>query len=306
MAWLPSWHSFLKVVESGSMAAAARQLDCTRAQVSKQIGDLERSLGQRLFERATRRLSLTPAGEVFLQHARRALEAVDSAELALRHLGETPQGVLRISATLAFGRRYITPLLPSMVEKYPGLECELVLTDQLVDLVADRIDLALRLTKAPPEDAVARPLLQLERHLCAAPAYLAAHGTPQTPQDLPLHRCFSYLFTDDGHWRLTDREGAEIRVPIHSPLRYNNLECLEDAILAGQGIGILPDFLCAPALADGRLIRVLPDHEPQVRFGRHLYACYTPSRIRLPKVKVFLAELEAALTPVPPWRQGWK
>ncbi len=303
MTWLPSWHSFLKVVESGSMAAAARRLDCTRAQVSKQIGDLEKSLGQRLFERSTRKLSLTPAGEVFHQHAQRALEAVESAEFAVRHLGDTPRGTLRISATLTFGRLYIAPLLPRLVEKYPGLECELVLTDQLVDLVADRIDLAFRLTQAPPEDVVARPLIALERCICASPAYLAAHGTPQSLQDLPLHHCFSYLLTDDGQWRLADREGNETMVPVRSPIQHNNLDCLQEAILAGQGIGILPDFLCAPAIADGRLVRVLPDYEPLVRFGRHLYACYTPSRVRLPKVKVFLAELEATLKPVPPWHQ---
>lgn len=303
MTWLPSWHSFLKVVESGSMAAAARHLDCTRAQVSKQIGDLEKALGQRLFERSSRKLSLTPAGEVFQQHARRALEAVESAQFAVSHLGDAPRGILRISATLVFGRLYIAPLLSRLVDKYPGLECELVLTDQVVDLAADRIDLALRLTKAPPEDAVARPLLQLERVICAAPAYLHAHGSPQTPQELPLHRCFSYLLTDDGHWHLADQEGAETVVPIHSPVQFNNLDCLQEAVLAGQGLGILPTYLCAPALADGRLSPVLPGYAPQVRFGRHLYACYTPSRVRLPKVKVFLAELEAVLTPVPPWQQ---
>jgi len=303
MTWLPSWHSFLKVVEDGSMAAAARRLDCTRAQISKQIGDLEKSLGQRLFERSTRKLSLTPAGEVFLQHARRALEAVESAELALRDLGDIPRGVLRISAPLTFGRLHIAPLLPRIVEKYPGLECELVLTDQLVDLVADRIDLALRLTKAPPDDTVARPLLQLVRYLCATPAYLAAHGTPQSPQELLQHRCFSFLLADDSHWRLADRDGNETVVPVHSPIQHNNVDCLHDALLAGQGIGILPDFICAPDLAEGRLVRVLPEYEPQVRFGRHFYACYTPSRVRLPKVKVFLAELEAALKPIPPWQQ---
>ena len=173
-----------------------------------------------------------------------------------------------------------------MVEKYPGLECELVLTDQLVDLVADRIDLALRLTKAPPEDAVARPLLQLERHLCAAPAYLAAHGTPQTPPgpapapllQLPVHRRRPLA---------PDRPVKEPRsgYPSTAPCATTIWNAWKTPSSPGQGIGILPDFLCAPALADGRLIRVLPDHEPQVRFGRHLYACYTPSRIRLPKVK---------------------
>ena len=163
MAWLGSWESFVKVVEAGSMAAAARRLDCTRAQVSKQIGELERAFGVRLFERSTRKLSLTPSGEVFHQHALRALEAIQSTEVAVRNMGDAPHGVLRISASITFGRMYIAPLLPQIVARYPELSCELVLTDQLVDLVDDNIDLALRLTKAPPEDAVARKLVHMKR-----------------------------------------------------------------------------------------------------------------------------------------------
>lgn len=165
MTWLSSWDSFVKVVEAGSMAAAARRLDCTRAQISKQIAELERAFGVRLFERSTRKLSLTPSGEVFHQHARRALEAIQSTEVAVKNMGDAPRGVLRISASITFGRMYIAPLLPKIVEKYPDLSCELVLTDELVDLVEDNIDLALRLTKTPPEDTVAKKLAHEARHL---------------------------------------------------------------------------------------------------------------------------------------------
>ena len=126
VAWLGSWDSFVKVVESGSMAAAARRLDCTRAQVSKQIAELERAFGVRLFERSTRKLNLTPSGEVFHQHALRALEAIHSTEVAVRNLGDAPRGVLRVSASITFGRMYIAPLLPQVVAKYPELSCELV------------------------------------------------------------------------------------------------------------------------------------------------------------------------------------
>ena len=116
MAWLNSWDSFVKVVECGSMAAAARRLDCTRAQISKQVGELERAFGVRLFERSTRRLSLTPSGEIFYQHARRALEAVESTEVAVKNLGDVPRGLLRVSASITFGRLYVAPLLPLLVE----------------------------------------------------------------------------------------------------------------------------------------------------------------------------------------------
>ncbi|HOQ89334.1 MAG TPA: alpha-L-rhamnosidase C-terminal domain-containing protein [Candidatus Hydrogenedentes bacterium] len=135
--WLPSWHAFIKTVELGSMAACARALDCTRAQVSRQMAELEAQLGARLLERSTRRLRPTPAGEVFLQHARQALDSVAATHIALGQQGGRPQGVLRISATITFGRIYVAPLLPPLLAAHPLLVCELILTDQLVDLVQD-------------------------------------------------------------------------------------------------------------------------------------------------------------------------
>jgi len=301
MPWLNSWETFVKVVESGSMAAAARRLDCTRAQVSKQIGELERRLGVRLFERSTRKIDLTPSGEVFYQHALRTLETIDAAEVAVRNLGEVPRGMLRISATVAFGRMYVAPLIPRVLARYPELECELILGDQAVDLVDDRIDLALRMTRDPPQDAVARQLIAVQRVICGSPAYLEAHGEPRTPLELMDHQCFSYLLTDDGVWRLADRDGGETDVRVRSRFQFNDIACLHDAVRGGHGLAILPTYLCGADLANGTLTRVLGDFDPVVSFGRHLYACYTPSRVRAPKVAVFLAELEQMLNPAPPW-----
>ena len=302
MSWLGSWESFVKVVEAGSMAAAARRLDCTRAQISKQVGELEREFGVRLFERSTRRLSLTPSGEIFLQHAQRALEAIHGAEVALRNQGDAPRGVLRISASITFGRMYIAPLLPQIVARYPELSCELVLTDQLVDLVDDNIDLALRLTKAPPEDAVARKLVHMKRVICGTPAYFATHGEPKAPHDLALHQCFSYMLADENRvWRLVDRNGEEISIPVSSKFHFNNIDCILNAVLAGHGLAMLPTYLCGPELARGTLRSIFDDLEPVSSMGRYLYACYTPSRVRVPKVRAFLAELENLFDPVPPW-----
>ncbi len=304
MAWLNSWDSFIKVVEAGSMAAAARRLDCTRAQISKQIADLERAFGVRLFERSTRKLSLTPSGEIFHQHALRALEAIHSTEVAVRNLGDAPHGVLRISASITFGRLYIAPLLPKIVAKYPELNCELVLTDHLVDLVEDNIDLALRLTKAPPEDAVARKLVHMKRLICGTPAYFAAHGEPRTPHELSQHQCFSFLqATDRGLWRLVDTDGEELSIPVDSKFHFNNVDCIMDAVLAGHGLGMLPTYLCGPELARGTLRSIFNDLEPVSSLGRYLYACYTPNRVRVPKVRVFLDELENLFNPAPPWER---
>ncbi len=134
MSWLAEWDCFVKVVAEGSMAAAARRLDCSRAQVSKQIGELERRFGVRLFERSTRRLVLTPAGEVFHGHALQALQSVEGAEMAVRNVGTEVGGLLRISATVIFGRECIAPLIPRVLAQYPDLRCELLLSDARVDL----------------------------------------------------------------------------------------------------------------------------------------------------------------------------
>jgi len=302
MHWLRSWESFVRIVETGSMAAAARRLDCTRAQISKQVADLEREFGVRLFERSTRKLTLTPSGEVFHQHALRALDAISSTEIAVRNLGDTPCGLLRVSASITFGRMYIAPLLPRITAQYPELECELILTDQLVDLVDDNIDLALRHTKAPPEDAVAKRLVTLNRVICATPDYLATHGTPEHPGELARHPCFGYLQSEmSSTLELIGRNGEQVSVPISSRFRFNNLDCVLDAVLAGYGLAILPTYLAGPEIQNGRLHTILDDYEPLTGFGRQLHACYTPSRVRLPKVRVFLEELERQFTPLPAW-----
>ena len=301
MSWLASWDTFVKVVESGSMAAAARRLDCTRAQVSKQIGELERRFGVRLFDRSTRKLFLTPSGEVFYQHALRALESVELTEVAVRNLGDVPSGLLRISASVVFGRIWLAPLLPRLTARYPELECELILTNTLVDLAEDRIDLALRFCRTPPEDVVAKRIFTMETVICAAPTYLARHGTPRQPRELVDHQCFSFLLSDNRIWHLLDRAGTEIAIPVRGRIQFNEPASILDATLAGHGLAILPTYLCCNELADGRLVRVLTDYTPRIDFGRHLYACYMPSRARLPKVKVLLDELEALLKPLPPW-----
>ncbi|MBD5801449.1 HTH-type transcriptional regulator DmlR [Azoarcus sp. Aa7] len=301
MSWLASWDTFVKVVESGSMAAAARRLDCTRAQVSKQIGELERRFGVRLFDRSTRKLFLTPSGEVFYQHALRALESVELTEVAVRNLGDVPSGLLRVSASVVFGRIWVAPLLPRLTARYPELECELILTNTLVDLAEDRIDLALRFCKTPPEDVVAKRIFTMETVICAAPGYLARYGIPKQPRELVDHQCFSFLLSDNRIWHLLDRAGTEVAIPVRGRIQFNEPASILDATLAGHGLAILPTYLCCQELADGRLVRVLTDYTPRIDFGRHLYACYMPSRARLPKVKVLLDELEAMLKPVPPW-----
>jgi DNA-binding transcriptional LysR family regulator len=137
--------------------------------------------------------------------------------------------------------------------------------------------------------------------ICASPAYIEAHGEPRTPRELESHQCFSYLLTDDNVWRLADRQGKETDIRVHNRFQFNDIVCLHDAVRNGHGLAILPLYVCGADLASGALKLVLDDFEPAVSFGRYIYACYTPSRARAPKVAVFLAELERMLSPVPPW-----
>jgi DNA-binding transcriptional LysR family regulator len=305
MTWLGTWEAFVKTVEAGSMAEAARRLDCSRAQVSKQLAELEKAFGVRLLERSTRRLGLTPSGEVFYEHALRVLDGVREAELALQNTVETPRGILRISASVSFGRLHVAPLLPRIAEEYPQLHCELVLDDQPIDLVEEKFDLALRLTDAPPENLVARKLTVIERVICASPAYLAGHGQPRTPRDLMQHHCFAYQHgRTESDWRLADPAGDVLTVPVRGKFQINNVDSIHQAVLQGHGIAILPTYLCGEELARGELVRILTDYEPMPSFGRHLYACYPASRVQLPKLQVFLEALEKYFGPVPPWERG--
>lgn len=293
MQWLSSWDSFVKTVEVGSMSAAANRLNCTRAQISKQIADLERSFGTQLFERTHRKLQLTPAGEVFYQQARQALAAVQNTEFAMQNLGTTePQGILRISATMTLGRRLIVPLLPKITERYPRLQCELLLTDQVLDFAEHNLDITIRLTRYPPDDVIVRKLGTLKRVICATPAYFQRYGIPQTPQDLSQHRCFSYLLLDNYIWHLTDAHGNEFHIPISNRIQVNELTSLFESTLAGEGISILPSYLCGDALKAGQLQAVLSAYTPHLNFGQHVYACYPPSRARVPKVQIVLQALE--------------
>lgn len=305
MGWLVTWEAFVKTVELGSMAAAARRLDCSRAQVSKQLAELEAAFGVRLVERTTRKLHVTPAGEVFYQQALRVLAQLKETELAVQHVVDTPTGILRITASIAFGRLHIAPLLPRFAVDYPQVQCELVLTDRALDLVDEKFDLALRLTDAPPDNAVARKLAVIERRICASPAYLARRGVPRSPDDLAHHDCFAYLGArTESDWTLRSPSGALATVPVRGKFQISHLDGILDAVLGGHGLAILPTYVCGPHLARGELVAVLADHEPVTSFGRHVYATYPVSRVHLPKLRVFLDALERAFTPAAPWERA--
>ena len=276
---------FAAVVATGSFSAAARSLNITKSAVSKRITQLEQRLGVRLLHRTTRKLSLTEAGERYYEHAAQALTAAGQAEDAVTELQGEPQGKLRISTPMSFGRLHIAPLIPKLMKRYPKLEIDLIMDDRNVDLVAAGFDVAIRSGTLSDSTLVARKLAPLRYALCASPDYITEHGLPETPTDLSRHNCLLFSYAGDANeW--TFHIGSECEsVLVSGNYKVNNSEALIEALRQGIGIGRLPTFVSGPDVASGRLVQVLKNYQmPHNTF----YAVF-PERQYLPaKVRAFL------------------
>ncbi|HJV40212.1 LysR family transcriptional regulator [Caulobacter sp.] len=250
---------FAKVVELRSFAAAAAELAMSKATVSKAVTRLESRLGARLFNRTSRRLALTDAGQSLVERATRVLAEAQAAEEEASSQSSAPRGVVRMAAPMSLGITTLGPVLPAFLEAYPEVSVDLHLSDATIDLVGAGFDLALRVAALPDSSLVARRLRAVKRHLVASPEYWNAHGRPHHPADLAQHRGLTY-----GHqaapetWRF-QRGGEEAAVQPRSVIRANNGDVLLPALLAGAGVAMLPDFIVAESLASGGLEEVLTD-----------------------------------------------
>ena len=287
--------AFVKVAERLSVSPAAIELDVGKGVISKRIAQLESVVKATLFSRTTRKVALTPAGDAYLEFARRALHEVASAEERLRDLRIELTGQIRLTAAVSWGQAVLAKCLPEFLRLHPSIEIELLLTDRMMDLARERIDIALRWTSTPAPGLSAAPVAEIEWVVVAAPAYLAGAGIPLEPQDLAGHACMSYWreSADDG-WVLragARREQVRVRGRYHA----NNPETVAEAALAGLGIALLPGYLCSAALGDGRLVRVLPAWTPQTSFGTRIIAFAPPERMRVRRNQVLLAFLRQQL-----------
>ena len=276
---------FVAVVENGGFSAAARTLGISKSAVSKRINQLEAHLGVRLLHRTTRKLSLTEAGERYFEHASRALAAAGQAEDAVTELQGEPQGNLKISSPMSFGRLHVAPLIPKLLQRYPKLQIDLVMDDRKVDLVAGGFDVAIRAGNLPASTLIARKLAPVRQVLCASPDYIDRYDRPGTPAELSGHNCVLYSYSSDAdEWTLIGESGPET-VTVSGSYQVNNSEALLEALREGIGIGRLPTFVAGPDLKTGRLVKLfesyrLPDFT--------LYAVF-PERQYLPaKVRAFL------------------
>lgn len=289
--------TYAAVAEAGSLSAAARRLGTTKSVVSRRLGDLEARLGARLVNRSARGLALTDAGSRLYHRVVRLLTDLAEAEEELIQDRAEVQGVLRIAAPTTFGTLYLSRVLLNFTAEHPGVTLDVDLDDRMTDLASGGYDLAVRIGRLPDSSLVARTLAPSRHVVCASPDYLLRHGVPQRPDDLKDHACLLYSNRDPNPvWTLmAERRPRAIRVG--SGLRANNGEVLRDAALAGRGIGLLPTFIAAPALASGDLRVLLPDHPPP---EGTISAVYLASRHLSSKVRLLIDHLHAWFR-VPPW-----
>jgi len=285
--------AFCRIVERGSFTRAAEDLGVSAALLSRDVKLLEQSLGCTLLTRTTRTMSLTGNGRLYYDEARRLLDQMDQMEDRVRMGAGSVAGRLRVNAPHSFGATVLAPILPKFLAQYPDLNLTLSLDDRVVDMIEGGFDLSIRVRPDLPDSGlIARPIAPVRQALFAAPAYLEAHGTPQSPQDLTDHQTLEFLLSSEtGQWELTGPEGVT-PIPLHARHKIGSSLILRDMLIAGMGIGSLPDFISNGPEAARDLIRVLPDHALP---PRQIYAV-TASRLAADaKTAAFLDFLQSAL-----------
>ncbi len=261
MTRLPDFEAlaiFAKVVELRSFAAAASELGLSKATVSKAVSRLEERLGARLFNRTSRRLALTDAGQKLSARAQRLLADGEAAENEALAQSTSPRGLVRLAVPMTFGVKAVAPILPEFLRSYPDLAIDLHLSDAMVDLIGEGFDAALRIARLPDSSLIARRLCAVPRHTVAAPSYLKQHGRPTHPMHLAQHKCFGYAYLSTADvWHYSNAKGEQVSVRPAGPLRVNNGEALLPAVIAGLGIADLPDFIAGDAIRSGKVQPVL-------------------------------------------------
>lgn len=277
---------FALLARQPSLAAAAQALGVTPPAVSRRLAALEKRLGVRLLNRTTRRLSLTPEGERYLENGEQILRDIENLERSLLASRENPRGLLRINATFGFGRRHLAPLISQFAKIWPEVEIVLQLTDRPLDLTEHAMDIGIRFGAPPDARILARKIASNRRLLCAAPAYLAQHGHPAQPRDLQNHACIVIRENNAAfnNWQLTDGK-QQTMVKVRGPLSTNHGEIAVDWALAGHGIVLRSEWDVAGYLRAGQLARVL---QPWVGSAADIHAIYPQRHHLTATVRVFL------------------
>lgn len=284
MATLDNIEVFISSVDLGSFSAAGRSLRLSAALVSHRIQVLERHLGCRLFNRTTRRIQLTEQGRAFYERCLEIREAVERAEASIAEAGATPRGTLKVTAPLGLGRRLIAPLLPRHRRQHPELSVRLRLSDHLLDLLIETVDVAVRMDAFADSSLMIRRIAELPRVLCASPDYLDRHGAPRSLADLAGHQCLMLRFpgSTQFRWPFPDRDGKPLLLAPSGGLDADDGDVLTDWALAGEGIVLKPVFEVAEHLRAGALVRVLAEQPPlpTTLALLHPYGRMPPAKVR--------------------------
>ena len=294
---LACMRTLVEVVSCGSFTAAAERLQLSRAGVSRQVQVLEEALGARLLNRTTRRVAPTEVGLAYFERCRRVLAEIEDAEAEVADLQAHPRGLLKLNAPMSFGTLHLAAAVVDFMQACPDVEVQMVLNDRFVDLLAEGFDVALRIGELADSSLVARRIASSRMVLCAAPAYLAAHGEPSHPRDLAGHECLQYGYQATGNrWRL---HGAGTHtVAIGGRLCVNNGEVLLQAAVAGLGIVLGPTFILGPSLRAGSLVPVLPDWSVA---DSGIHVVYPHAAGLSAKVRAFVDFMAARFEGTLPW-----
>ncbi len=291
----------VKVVEAGSFARAAEALDTSNAAVTRQIAALEEHLGARLLNRTTRRLSLTDAGGAFYERSLGILEEIAEAEALTSQKAMQPVGLLKITAPLSFGVIQLARMLPGFHARHPQLQLDVDLTDRMIDLANEGIDVALRIAQELRGTLIARRIAPVSMVVCASPVYLKRRGVPTHPGQLAEHETFSFSYLDSGdEWSFLDAQGKLSRVRVQPCVRATNGDLLSELAAAGGGIVMQPSFIVGTHLARGTLVPILTDYRAPVHW---LFAAYLNRRHLPIKVRAFIDYLVETVGDTPRWEQ---
>ncbi|MET3131876.1 DNA-binding transcriptional LysR family regulator [Oxalobacteraceae bacterium GrIS 1.11] len=299
-------HTFLAVLDVGSLSKVARARGMAVSSVSRKIDALERELGVTLLHRSSRLVMLTDAGEKFLPRARAIVSELDDARHELSALSGDPRGLLTVTAPSSFGRRHVAPAVMRFLQQYPLIEIALHLSDEMLDLRAQRVDVAIRIGVLPDSDLVATQLAPHRRLACASPDYLARHGWPASPQELLHHNCLTIetLPVPSGWWCF---EGVNdnAALPVHGSLRSDDTEVLLQAAVAGIGVGHLASWLVSELIVAGRLLPLFPHATASLsKQTAAIHAVRMPGRSHAAKAQLLIAHLRGAFGAPPYWERA--
>lgn len=298
---------FIDVMRRGSYAAVARERGVDPATISRSITALEDALKLRLFQRTTRRIEPTEAARVYFERVEPLVEELRRAELSAADVGNKPQGVLRIASAHSFAEHNITPLLPEFAARYPDLRFDLVLAETRADMLAEHIDVAIRIGNLADSSFIAHKLATMHNYLVATPEYLARHGTPKTPEELSQHACImmDLQTTMRNQWRVTDKKGNHRDIALTPRMVSANPMALKQCVLGHMGIGVFASWIIGRELREGNVVALMPE----LYFSANATEVYAwamyPSPLYVPqKVRVFVDYLKEKFAHGAPWVQG--